>query len=212
LVGIKLNWLTNSAVSRLVAATSHSTKHVLHDLKTLCDIWTLLEQKRLLRACNRTSPLTTERTGPMPTLTSTQMALPVGLYCDGIQIGQKPRKDTLYAVYITFLHLGTKKKTELGKKHLWTMYRNSQLGHNSTNQIWDVLLWELQALQHGCKPQAGELGGPGEPLAPGLPQQLHVCLMQVRGDWAWYCEALAAWQWNSKAHMCHELICDALLC
>ena len=31
---------------------------------------------------------------------------------------------------------------------------------------------------------------------------LKVCLMQVRGDWAWYAEALGVWQWNCKSFMC----------
>jgi len=25
-------------------------------------------------------------------------------------------------------------------------------------------------------------------------------LMQIKGDWSWYCEAMGLWQWNSKAH------------
>ena len=29
-----------------------------------------------------------------------------------------------------------------------------------------------------------------------------VALMQIEGDWAWYCEAMGLWQWNSNAHMC----------
>ena len=139
------------------------------------------------------------------------VVFPLGLYCDGIQIGQPPHTDTLYAIYVTFLHLGTKRCTEMRSKHLWTMYRKSQLAPESVNQIWDVLLWELQALKDGCESQIGEMGKPlqlqepGAKLAPDLQYDIHICLMQVRGDWAWYCEALGSWQWNSKAHMCYRL-------
>ena len=136
------------------------------------------------------------------------VVLPVGLYCDGIAVGQDPQADTLYAVYVTFPHLGTRRWTELGGKHLYAMYRKSEITPESVNQIWDVLLWELQGHKDGCKPMPGELGKPlimqqaSQRLAPNCGRKVRTCLMQIRGDWSWYCEALGARQWNSKAHMC----------
>ena len=138
--------------------------------------------------------------------------LPVGLYSDGIRVGEDGQPDTLYVIYLTFLHMGTKACTEMRNKFIYTVYRKSDCSKHTLDDIWDVLLWELQALQHGQKPQPNELGKPlasqaaGVKLCPGRSRPLHVCLFQVRGDWAWFAEALGAWQWNCKAFMCVLLL------
>ena len=144
----------------------------------------------------------------LQTASSGNRVLPIAVCCDGISVGQEPQQDTLYAIYITFPHLGTRACADMDNKHLFTLYKKSQLVNGVTaNQVWDVLLWELQALQHGCSPQLSEKGKPlqaqeaGPSIAPNLGYTLHACLMQIRGDWSWICDALGVWQWNSKAHM-----------
>ena len=137
--------------------------------------------------------------------------IPVALYSDGVQIGEKGQEDTLYVIYITFPHLGAKACSEFKNNFIYTVYRKSDCTANTLNDIWDVFLWELQALQHGREPLLQEMGKPldqqqpGQCLFPAASRPLHFCLMQVRGDWAWYVEALGVWQWNCKAHMCDNL-------
>ena len=54
---------------------------------------------------------------------------------------------------------------QLGSKHLWTLYKKSQMTPDTVNQIWDVLLWELQALKMAAclwsmkKPSPWQRGG-----------------------------------------------------
>ena len=87
--------------------------------------------------------------------------------------------------------------------------RKSDCSKNTLDDIWDVLLWELQALQDGKLPLQAEFGKPpacqaaGAELFPQRSKPLHVCLVQIRGDWAWFAEALGVWQWNCKAFMCN---------
>ena len=75
--------------------------------------------------------------------------------------------------------------------------------------ICSILLWDLQAaLAEGCKPKPGEElktlseQSPGEPLAGNWGRWQRVCVMQIKGDWSYYVEALGVWQWNCKSFMC----------
>ncbi len=84
--------------------------------------------------------------------------LPIGLYSDGIKIGEDSQPDTLYAIYVTFPHLGFRKCSELRQKYTYTVFRKSQMTTSTWDDIFDVLLWELEALQHGCEPLVSEIG------------------------------------------------------
>ena len=76
------------------------------------------------------------------------------------------------------------------------------------DDIWDVLLWELQALALGREPKLGEQTKALESQEPGdflngqWGRKHRFCLMQFKGDTAYLVECLGLRQWNSKAFMC----------
>ena len=130
--------------------------------------------------------------------------VPVGLYSDGIKIGDDTHPDSLYVIYLSFLHRPTDEVARPGSKHLFTVYRKSECTSETLEDIWKILLWELQALGAGHLPKFGEEKKPLSAQSFGDPiTGFHAfCLMQVKADWAWYVEALGVRQWNSLRYMC----------
>jgi hypothetical protein len=124
------------------------------------------------------------------------IALGLGLYSDGVKVGEDSQPESLYVIYLTFPHLGADACAKPNSKHIFTVYRKSQVNEHTLDDIWDVLLWELQALAEGKEPLQSEFGKPlaaqrpGPDVLPQLGRKLRVCLMQIRGDWAWYAEVL----------------------
>lgn len=110
----------------------------------------------------------------------------------------------LYAIYLYFLHTDADETAKSMSKHLYTVYRKSDSNKDTLEDIWSVLLWELKALASGFLPLAGEERKPLTEQRFGELLTGNHCfaLMQVKGDWAWYVEALGLWQWNSKKWMC----------
>lgn len=130
--------------------------------------------------------------------------VPVGLYSDGIKICDDTHPDSLYVVYLYFLHRPADETARPLSKHLYTAYRKSDSSAETLEDIWKVLLWELKALASGFLPLRGEERKPlaSQCFGPLVTGRHCFCLMQVKGDWSWYVEALGLWQWNSKSHMC----------
>ena len=93
-------------------------------------------------------------------------------------------------------------------KHIFTVYRKSEATQETVNDIWSVLLWELQALSLGREPKLGEQTKPLQSQEPGpylngdWGRKHRFCLMQVKGDTAYLVEVFGLRQWNSKAFMC----------
>ena len=77
------------------------------------------------------------------------VTLGVGLYSDGVQVGEISQPETLYVVFLTFPHLGAEECAKPHNKHIYTVYRKSSVNKHTLDDIWDVLLWELQALAQG---------------------------------------------------------------
>ena len=130
--------------------------------------------------------------------------IPVGLYSDGVKVCCDTHPDGLYVIYLYFLHRPSDEVAKPTSKHLFTVYRKSESSAQTLEDIWKVLLWELQALASGCAPVLGEESRPLVEQAPGdrISTRHVFCLVQLKGDWAWYCEALGLWQWNSLMFMC----------
>ena len=134
--------------------------------------------------------------------------VPVSVYADGVSVANDPFEDTVYAIYIAFMHRGVEEQTMPMEKHTYTVYRKSQMSENTLSDIWSVLLWELQSLAHGRKPLPGQHHKPlhqqamGDTLGGDWGLSNHVCLMQIKADGAYYCEALGVRQWNSCKYMC----------
>ena len=137
-----------------------------------------------------------------------ETVVPVGLYCDGIAVGADPHADSLYVIYLYFLHRPSREAGSPESKFVFTVFRKSESTDDTSNDIWKILLWELQALQFGRLPLVGEEGKPlqeqeGGDFVEGRWGRWHkICLMQIKGDWSWYCEAMGIWQWNCVAYMC----------
>ena len=137
-----------------------------------------------------------------------ETVVPTGLYSDGVSVGCDPHKDSLYVIYLYFLHRPPHEAGRPESKFVFTIYRKSEATKETMNDIWRILLWELQALQHGRKPLLGQEAlaledqQAGEYLGDRWGRWHRVALFQIKGDWAWYCESMAVWQWNSAAHMC----------
>ena len=64
--------------------------------------------------------------------------------------------DSLYAIYLYFLHTDSDETARPVSKHLYTVYRKSDSTAETLEDIWSILLWELKALASGFLPLAGE--------------------------------------------------------
>ena len=137
-----------------------------------------------------------------------EVVIPIGLYGDGIAVGVDVYQDSLYAIYIYFPHRGAADCRKPGSKHTFTVYRKSEATKETVDDIWNVLLWELQALALGREPKLGEQTKPLESQEPGdflngeYGRKHRFCLMQIKGDTAYLVEIFGVRQWNSKLFMC----------
>jgi len=91
-----------------------------------------------------------------------EMVIPIGIYGDGIAVGVDVYQDSLIAIYIYFPHRGVEECRKPGSKHTFTVYRKSEATPETVDDIWNVLLWELQALASGREPRLGEQTKPLE--------------------------------------------------
>ena len=133
---------------------------------------------------------------------------PICIYSDGVKVCCDSHPDSLYGIYVTFIHRDMDECTELRSKHLFTCYRKEEIGKEGVDDILAVLLWDLQAVAQGRKPVAGEEVKPhaeqqlGEHIHDSWGRWNKFCVMQMKGDWAYYTEVLGLPQWNCKGHMC----------
>ena len=136
-----------------------------------------------------------------------QQVLPLSLYSDGISVTADPYEDTLYVIYLSFTHRLLNDNADLNRKHVFTVYRNSQASRETLQDIWQVLVWELHALVKGRLPLVSDFGKPfgeqhpGDYIGGAWGRTHKVCLMQVNADNAYYLE-LGVRPWNSLMHMC----------
>ena len=139
--------------------------------------------------------------------TDTQV-IPLSIYGDGVVVTEAPLDESIYVVYLAFLHNDTTELSLPIKKHVYTVYKKGDDGRETLDDVFKVLVWELLALQHGRKPLLGEEGKPfneqrpGEYLGNGWGRKKRFCLMQFKGDGAFLCEALGVRGHNSMKWMC----------
>lgn len=121
--------------------------------------------------------------------------MPIGVYGDGVAVGMEMHRDSVYVIYIYFPHRGVREQSKLNSKHIFTCYRKSQATKETLDDIWDVLVWELQALALGREPKLGEQiksldrQEPGEFLCGDFGRTHRFCLMQFKGDMAYLVDA-----------------------
>ena len=98
---------------------------------------------------------------------------------------------------------------------MYTVYRKSHSTPETLDDIFNILLWELKALTFGREPKVGEETKPmqeqemGEFLNGQWEQTHKVALMQIKGDWAYYVEALGLWRWNLGRSSFHMLFAQS---
>ena len=130
--------------------------------------------------------------------------VPVGVYSDGVKVCDDTHPDSFNVIYVYFLHKHADDVAKPESKHLYTVYRKSDSTKETLADIWHILLWELKALASGYFPLKGEETKALAAQRFGRPISDRHCfaLMQIKGDWSWYVEALGLWQWNSRVWMC----------
>ena len=133
---------------------------------------------------------------------------PVSVYSDGVRVANDPYEDTVYAIYIGFMHRNMDEQAKPIEKHTYTVYRKSQISENTLSDIWSVLLWELQSLARGRRPLPSERTKPLDQQVPGGPLggdwglSNYFCLMQIKADGAYYVEALGSAGREATPHAC----------
>ena len=150
------------------------------------------------------------KTHPMVQLTAgtDTVVIPISLYGDGVVVTEAPLEDSIYVVFIAFLHNDTSELSLPMNKHVYTVYRKTEESKKTFDDVCKVLVWELLALQHGRKPLLGQEGKPyheqchGEYLCGGWGRKARFCLMQFKGDGAFLSEALGVRAHNSLLWMC----------
>ena len=109
-----------------------------------------------------------------------------------MQVGADVHTDSLYVIYFYFPHLGTDECAKPQNKHVFTVYRKSESTQQTLDDIWNVLLWDLQALSQGRVPKAGEEHNIlenqelGDYIFGSWGIHYKACVMQFKGDWAYY--------------------------
>jgi len=136
------------------------------------------------------------------------LVIPLSIYGDGVQVTEAPSQQSIYVVYLAFLHREMDELSLPLSKHVYTVYRKTEDSQKTFDDICKVLVWELLALQHGRKPQRGQEGKPfaaqlpGEYLCEGWGRRRRFCLMQYKGDGDFLRESLGLRAHNSLRWMC----------
>ena len=122
--------------------------------------------------------------------------VPLGLHGDG---GAYSHQDSLYAVsWNSFVGLGI----TITKRFIFTLIRKAKLTPATWVVIWQIFGWSVNALLTGQTPSSDWQGRPleagGAPIADGFSG----ALIQIRGDWAFYCEVLHFPKHNEVENMC----------
>ena len=84
------------------------------------------------------------------------VVVPFSIYGDGVQVTEAPLENTLYVVFLTFLHRGARHGSLEHNKHVYTVYCKNDHTRNTLDDVFKVLVWELTALQHGMMPLLGK--------------------------------------------------------
>ena len=124
--------------------------------------------------------------------------IPLGMHGDG---GVFSKQDSLLTISWNSL-LGS--GTTMRKRFVFTTIRKSQLRPDGStlNAIWRVFCWSMNNLLMGVMAATDWRDRPitdgGQNLADGWAG----ALIQVRGDWEFYCQVFASPTWNTAIRCC----------
>ena len=128
--------------------------------------------------------------------------IPLGMHGDG---GEFSHQDSIYVIsWNSLLGLGDTSN----RRFIFALLKKSQLRSDGEtwNALWRIFSWSMNALLEGTMPCTDWLNQPikgGDKIADNY----SAVLLQLRGDWAWYCEILGFPKHNEIENMCW--ICGA---
>ena len=145
--------------------------------------------------------------------------LGVGLWGDGVPCNWD-RSDSLELLSLNFPGLPTTSEFKALRIPLTGLAKKHVAGKDTYDDLMKIIVWSLEALASGRWPRARHDGSPwqagGDAVRAkmaGKPLGLRGCLVEVRGDWAFYKLVFSFPQWNEKAGMCWRCTCTpAQLC
>ena len=123
--------------------------------------------------------------------------IPLGFHADG---GGFNKHDSLFG--LSWNSLATTGWSSVQSRFLFTGIRKSDMLPETLDLLMKAFSWSANILLTGETPmvdwQNNALRGGGRPLADGWRGQV----VQVRGDWQFFCQAFYFAQWNSAEGMC----------
>ena len=128
--------------------------------------------------------------------------VPLGLHGDG---GEFSHQDSVNVIsWNSLVGVGETKH----KRFVFTLLKQSQMKENceTWDALWKVFAWSINVLLSGKSPTTDWLDRDIEGGMP-LADDFSGCMVQMRGDWAFYCETLGFPRHNEVANMCW--ICNA---
>ena len=122
--------------------------------------------------------------------------IPIGFHGDG---GGFNKHDSLYG--LSWNSLVSDGRT-MDTRFLFTVMKKSDMVPDSLNTLLRAFSWSMKVLLSGQSPHTNWLGAPMAGGGVDLADGWRGCMVQVRGDWQFYCQIFGFPQWNSADIMC----------
>jgi len=129
--------------------------------------------------------------------------VPLGMHGDG---GAYSKQDSLYVVsWNSLMGLGS----TTSKRFIFTLLRKAKMLVDTWAAIWTIFAWSMNILLDGFMPRLDFLGRllDASTAPVRIAGRFCAALIQVRGDWGFYCEVLDFPKHNELVNMCW--ICSA---
>ena len=125
----------------------------------------------------------------------------IGMHCDGVQYTSTMRAGGAKSVLVCpFNVISAQQKQRRMKRHLFCLVRKASLctcgcaGFCTLQAIWKAFAWSMGCSMTGRAPHERHDGAPWtesdvEDRLEAHTVLPHGALLQIRGDWEWYCQA-----------------------
>ena len=125
-----------------------------------------------------------------------ERCIPIGFHGDASAFSHQ---DSLYAfIWNSLIGVGS----TTAKRFLFTVVKKSQSDPDTMQAIFKVFAWSMNVLLTGLTPDTDWLMRPLSGGGSYLAGRWKGALVQVRGDWQFYCEVFGFPQWNGAKRMC----------
>ena len=122
--------------------------------------------------------------------------IPLGLHGDG---GAFTKQDSLFVLSWNSLVGGGE---GFSKRFLYALVRKSDLGPDTLDVLWRVFAWSMNALLTGIRPELDWANNPLPDANEYIAGGYRGALVQVRGDWEFYCSVFRFPYWHESTRMC----------